>query len=72
MQRSQQATGQHARSPQALLARQLVAVLQAPEVKAKLADLAITPAADTSPAALGAIKQSQLARIGKVIEATKK
>ncbi|MCJ0764229.1 Bug family tripartite tricarboxylate transporter substrate binding protein [Variovorax terrae] len=54
------------------IARQMVAVLQAPEVKAKLADLAITPAADTSPAALAALKQSQLARIGKVIEATKR
>ncbi len=53
------------------IARQLVAVLQAPDVKAKLADLAITPAADTSPSALAALKQSQLARIGKVIEGTR-
>jgi tripartite-type tricarboxylate transporter receptor subunit TctC len=53
------------------VAANIAPVLQEPQVKKKLADMAITPAHDTSPAALAALKESQLARIQKVIEATR-
>ena len=53
------------------IAGNIAPVLREPQVKAKLADMAITPAQDTSPAALALLKETQLARIQKVIEATR-
>jgi tripartite-type tricarboxylate transporter receptor subunit TctC len=53
------------------ISRQLAGVLQAADVKAKLAELAITPAVDNTPGALAALKQSQLSRISMVIEAAR-